>query len=326
MCGCGAGHSATRSTPTDRSTTAVATAAPRSASVRRALRAIVTAETQDGVDLIDLPSGSIVERLIMPADPENVAVGKRVAVVVSARSAKVTLLDRYTLRILRIIGGFGSPHIPAIAPDGLHAYVTDDARGTLTAIDLRTLRATSKIRVGAGAHHIAFSPDGRAAWVALGESARTISILDTGDIARPRLVGQFNPGFLAHDLMFSPAGDRVWVTSATGDAVSVFGARDRRLLFQVPVGAPPQHLVFAGRFALLTSGYGDTIEKALASTGAIVARAGTPYGSFELDAGHGVVVSSSLLRGTVAIYNSSLRLLHVVTIAPAARDVAISSP
>ena len=52
----------------------------------------------------------------------------------------------------------------------------------------------------------------------------------------------------------------------------------------------------------------------------------SPYGSFELDAGHGYVVSSSLLRGTLAIYTPQLRLLRVVRVAPAAREVAVSSP
>jgi len=51
-----------------------------------------------------------------------------------------------------------------------------------------------------------------------------------------------------------------------------------------------------------------------------------PYGSFELGAANGYVVTSSLLRGTLAIYNEELHLLRVVHVAPAAREVAISSP
>ena len=54
-------------------------------------------------------------------------------------------------------------------------------------------------------------------------------------------------------------------------------------------------------------------------------RVPAPYGSFELDAGQGYVVASSLLRGTLAIYNPQLELLRVVHLAPAAREVAIST-
>jgi hypothetical protein len=107
--------------------------------------------------------------------------------------------------------------------------------------------------------------------------------------------------------------------------VVVWGAVDRRLLFRVPVGQGPQHVAFDGRFAYLTSGYGGVIEKVDAATGRIVKRVAAPYGSFELDAGQGYVVASSLLRGTLAIYNPQLELLRVVHLAPAAREVAIST-
>jgi len=45
-----------------------------------------------------------------------------------------------------------------------------------------------------------------------------------------------------------------------------------------------------------------------------------------LTVGHGYVVISSLLRGTLAIYDSQLNQLRVVHLAPATREVAISPP
>ena len=67
------------------------------------------------------------------------------------------------------------------------------------------------------------------------------------------------------------------------------------------------------------------IEKVDAATGRDRQASPAPYGSFELDAGQGFVVASSLLRGTLAIYNPQLELLRVVHLAPAAREVAIST-
>jgi DNA-binding beta-propeller fold protein YncE len=288
-------------------------------------QALVTDETQNRLLVVDLPSGRLVRRIAVAPDPEYVAAGRGIIVVVSSRSARVTLLERHSLRVLRVLGGFLSPHIPAISPNGNFAYVTDDARGTLTAISLRSLSVTDAIAVGLGAHHVAFSPDGRQAWIALSESATTIAFVDCTDPARPRLTSQFKPGFASHDLAFSPDGDQVWVSSATGADVVAFSSRDHRLLFRIAVGAGPQHLVFDGRYAFLTSGYGSMIEKVRASNGAVLARAAAPYGSFELDAGHGMVASSSLLRGTLAVYDSKLRPLRVLAIAPAARDLAISA-
>jgi hypothetical protein len=63
-----------------------------------------------------------------------------------------------------------------------------------------------------------------------------------------------------------------------------------------------------------------------AATGRELKRTRTPYGSFELDARGGYVVVSSLLRGTLAVYDSQLKLVRSLRLAPAARDVVLSAP
>ena len=56
--------------------------------------ALVTAETQNALLAIELPSGHVLKRLPMPADPENVAVvGGRYAVVVSPRAGALTVVS-----------------------------------------------------------------------------------------------------------------------------------------------------------------------------------------------------------------------------------------
>jgi hypothetical protein len=116
------------------------------------------------------------------------------------------------------------------------------------------------------------------------------------------------------------------VTAAEGPDVTVLDAIDRHVLFRVPVGPPPQHVALTERYAYLTSGYGSTIELLDARTGHIIHRARTPYGSFELSADSRFVVVSSLLRGTLAIFTPQLKLVRVVHLAPATREVALSSP
>ena len=328
--GCGAGHA---SQPRDSSSTAPSVASAAALSPARPTsppptQALVTDETENRLLVADLRDGGVLRRVPLPADPEDLAASALggVVVVVSSRAGEVTVLDRATLRRIKTFGGFDQPHIAAISPDGRHAYVTDDARGTLTVIRLSAMKESSAIAVGAGAHHLTFSPDRRRLWIALGESATQIAILDSSHPDRPRVIGAFSPGFAAHDLSFTPTGRQIWISAASGPDVTAFDARSRRVLFQVPVGPPPQHLAFAGRYAYLTSGYGGTIEKVDATTGRVIARASAPYGSFELDAADGYVASSSLLRGTLAIYTPDLKLRRVVKLAPAAREVAISRP
>jgi DNA-binding beta-propeller fold protein YncE len=279
--------------------------------------------------VVALPSGRVVRRLAVAPGPEDIAANSGACssvVAVSAAARRVTVLDRETLNPRRVIGGFESPHIPEIAPGGQYAYVTDDARGTVTVIALGSPRVTDSIEVGAGAHHLSFDAERQLAWVALGESARTIVILSTADQAHPRVIGRFEPDFAAHDVSFAPGGQRAWITSANGPDVTVVGAIDHRPQLRVRVGRGPQHVAFAGRYAYVTSGYSSTIERVDAATGRVLTRARSPYGSFELAAGDGYVVTSSLLRGTLAIYTPGLKLLRVVHLAPATREVALSPP
>ena len=334
VAGCGGGsHDSQRRSGTTTSATIEATEVPVSgraapAPAKPSVQALVTDEIQNRLLIVDLPSGRVVRRIALPRDPEDIAANSgecSTAVVVSAAAGKVTVLDRETLGRRGVIGGFVAPHIPEIAPGGQYAYVTDDARGAVTVISLADARVTSTIEVGAGAHHLSFDPIRRLAWVALGESARTIVILSTANQAHPRVIGRFDPGFLAHDVSFNPNGNEVWITSATGPDVAVFNESEKRLKFHVPVGRGPQHVAFAGRNAYVTSGYSGVIESVDAATGRVLARVRSPYGSFELDAGQGYVVAASLLRGTLAIYNAQLGLLHVVHLAPAMREVAIST-
>jgi DNA-binding beta-propeller fold protein YncE len=356
LIGCGgASHrQVTRARPTGRATPArpVRSPAPRVGAIRSTptrvsrtadqsqLQALVTAQTEDRLLVVDLRTARVVRRIRVPGEPTFVATIGRggPVVVVSSAAGTVTLLSGRSLRADRVLHGFDAAHIPAMAPGGGYAYITQDASGQLAVIRLTDDKVVSRTFVGLGAHHLAFSPDAQQVWVALGQSATTIAILSTvvrrppppqsvwADPGHPRLIGRFEPGYLAHDLLFTPDGRRVWITSADGPDVGVFSARDHALLFKVPAGPPPQHVVFEGRYAYVTSGYGSTIEQVALVSGRVLRRVRAPYGSFDLDAAGGFVVTSSLLRGTLAIYNPRLRLLNLVRLAPSAEDVAIFAP
>lgn len=286
--------------------------------------ALVTAETKNELLAVSLPPLHVLRRVRVAADPQNVAVvGASAVIVVSPKSHAVTVLTP-GLRVVRVFRSFQAPHLAAIFPDGKHVYVTDDATGTLTVIELTRPSIVARVFVGVGAHHLALSPDGNRAWIALGEHARTIVILDTASIVHPRVVDRFDPGFAAHDLGFNAADGRVWVTSDSDDRVRVFAAATHRVAFSVPVGPPPQHVAFGplGQ-AYLTSGYGSRIVAA-SRFGSVMRTARVPYGSFNVATAGDFVVTSSLLRGTVTELNAQLHVVGMLKVAPAARDVAIS--
>jgi DNA-binding beta-propeller fold protein YncE len=346
LAGCGrTGHHEPRHTPL---TVTATHAQPRRSRPSRSqlavaqppLQALVTSPSEDRLLVVDLRSGRVLRQIRVPGDPGYLAaIGSGGPVVVaSSLAGTVTLLGGTSLHVMRVLNGFTDPEMPAMSPDGEYAYVTEGAPGRVAVIQLTDDKITSRVFVGAGAHHLAFSPNLQQVWVALGQSAATIVILSTvldsppspssvvGDPGRPHLVARLGPGYLAHDVQFTPDGRQVWITSASSTSVGVFSARTRRLLFRIPGGPPPQHVVFAGHYAYITSGYGSSIEQVSLLSGRVLTRVAAPYGSFDLDASGGYVVTSSLLRGTLAIYNTRLHLLRVRRIAPSAEDVILYQP
>jgi len=288
--------------------------------------ALVTAETMNQLIAVELPSGRILKRVPMPSDPQNVAVCGRTAAVVSVRSGAVTLVDTRTLKVRRVLRGFASPHIPACSPDGRYIYVTDDARGQLAVIGARVIR---KLFVGYGAHHMAPSPDQPRLWIALGERARSIAVVDTTNPARPRLIGHVDPHGLAHDLAFGPNGRRVWVTYDAGVHVRIFDASTQRPLKTLYGGAPPQHVAFdpfsKARHAYVTSGGDGTLRVMSLATGRTQRVVRMPSGSFNLTPFGSFVLASSLTNGTLTELSGSGRVLLSRRVAPAARDTAVAT-
>jgi serine/threonine-protein kinase len=197
----------------------------------------------------------------------------------------------------------------------------------VSVIDLTARRVVDRVYVGVGAHHVAISPDLRRAWVAQGETATTIVVLDTSSPSRPRVVDSIHPRPAAHDLAFAPDGRTVWVGSASAPYVSVHDANTGRLLATVPAGPGPQHVAFGlseRPRAFVTSGYGSTVEMVDVATREVLRRAAVPYGSFNVAASGGIVVTASLLDGAVTELTDGLKRLMQTTAAARARDAAIS--
>lgn len=289
--------------------------------------ALVTAETANEVLAVSLgvQGGKIVRRVHLH-DPVTIAAAECGPGIAVSPSGTVTLLARGTLRPLRVIHSFRSPQLAAVVPgNGSLVYVTDAATGDLSVIDLTRGKVVDRVFVGFGAHHLAVSPAGGRAWVALSETASTIVRLDISQPRKPRVVGRLHPAVAAHDLAFAPGGRTVWVTSASAPVVSVYAAADGRLLHTIPVGRAPQHLAFDRGRALITSGYGSSLESVSLRTHRRLHLVSAPYGSFNIATYGSFVVTTSLLTGQVSEFRlSDLHRVWTRKVAPEARAVAIS--
>jgi DNA-binding beta-propeller fold protein YncE len=292
----------------------------------RAQVALVTAELRNELVVVALPGGRVIRRIPVARDPKTVSTAPGgPAAVVSPGSGTVTVFGRGLERVA-VFHGFRSPQLATFTPDGEYLLVTEAAAGTLTSIELADMRVVGRVVVGAGAHHLAVSPNQRRTWVALGETAGTIVIVDTADPRHMRVVGRLHPAAAAHDLAFAPGGRTVWVSSASQPFVSVYGAASGQLLGTVPAGRAPQHVLFAAGHAYVTSGYGSSIEMVDPRRRSVIRQVGLPYGSFNLASAGRWLVATSVLNGEVTVLRAAtLRRAAHTTVASVARSVAVLS-
>ena len=160
-------------------------------------------------------------------------------------------------------------------------------------------------------------------WVALGSSAQAIAVVDVSDPLRPRVRRRVRPPFLAHDVAFSPSGRRVWVTAGRERRLAVLPAAGAGRAVLLGADAAPQHVSFGRGVAFVASGEGATVRVHDLADGRVRRIARVPYGSYNVQAGAGAVVTPSLARGTLTILDRAGRVRHEVEIARAAHDACL---
>jgi hypothetical protein len=294
------------------------------APVRREPLALATADTEAHVVVVGLARGGVQRRLATIEDPRSIESGPGGHVVVAHPAAgALSLLTMRPARVRRVLRGLGAPRYAAIAPDGGHAFVSDGARGELVVVDLHRGRIVAGVEIGAGARHLSLDPTGRTLWVALGSSAAFIAVVDVADPRRPRALRRVRPPFLAHDVAFSPSGRRVWLTAGRERRLAVLPAGGAGRAVLLGADAAPQHVSFGHGVAFVASGEGASVRVHDLADGRVRRTARVPYGSYNVQAGAGAVVTPSLARGTLTILDRAGRVAHELEVAHAAHDACL---
>jgi DNA-binding beta-propeller fold protein YncE len=303
---------------------ALAAAAPRSALAAAepaGPRVLVTADLESRVLAVD-GRGRIRDVIATLAYPRSIEAAGTVAVVAHSELGAVSLIDLGSLRVAHVLRGFGEPRYTAAHPDGLHAYVTDAARGELVTLDLRRGHALGRARVGPRARHVTIDPAGMRVWVALGSKAEEVALVDVRAPARPRLVARFRPPFLAHDVACAPDGRHLWVSSGDQRELAVYDAHRERLLARPSGYCPPQHVTFAAETAYVTSGWSGTLRLHRID-GRSLGQVPIPVGSYNVQHGFDRVVTPSLGHGMLTILDERGRLLRSTRVAKSSHDACL---
>ena len=175
----------------------------------------------------------------LKAEPHDLAIapgGKRAWVTLNG-SDELAVVDLGARRVVRYVGTGRRPHDILFAPDG-RLWVTDWA-GPVHVFDRRG-RPQGSVELAQESHHLAFTPDGRQAWIT-DHGAKRIFVIDA---RRLRRIGSLPIRGAPHHVAISPAGTLAAVADHDNGTVVVYDVRRRTLVRTVRVGAGP-HGVWA---------------------------------------------------------------------------------
>jgi DNA-binding beta-propeller fold protein YncE len=283
--------------------------------------ALVTADTQSRVAVVELSTGRILRSIPTAAGPRSIeSVWGKLAVVCHTAHGVVSLVDGPSLRVRRVHGHFDEPRYTAAGANARHAFVTDSGSHEVVTVDVLSGRAEARVGVGGPARHVSIDPNYKILWVSLGSKAEEVAVVDVSRPLAPRLLRRFRPPFLAHDVGIAPGGRHVWVSSGDRGALAVYDRRTGQVLRRLPADAPPQHVTFSGSHAYVTSGEDGTLRVLSSKDGRVVRTTKVPVGSYNVQEAFGWIVTPSLDRGSFCVLDRQGRLIRRVQVSPSSHD------
>jgi hypothetical protein len=271
--------------------------------------ALVTCDAESRLSVVDLHTFRIVGEIPTLPDPRAIETVGDVAVLCHTAAGAVSIVDRH--RVRHVLRGFAEPRYAAAHPDGVHAFVTDSGRSSVSLVDVVRGRVVDRVPLSGWARHVTISRDGETVWAGLGSASEHVAVIRTAPL---RAAGLLTPGFPAHDVGHAPDG-RLWITSGSERVLSVSGVRHACDL-------APQHVAFGEGRVFVTSGDAGTLD-VQSPDGRVLRRMSVPVGSYNVQYAHGRVVTPSLGRGTLAIFDGHGGHLATVQVSGSCHDACV---
>lgn len=145
----------------------------------------------------------------------------------------VDVIDPTTNKVVGVIPGIEVNHGVAVAPDGSHIYISDEAQSTLDVADGKTLKVIKRIPLSGHPNNIALTPDGRKLYVAIVQMSGGLDVIDTAKLERVTTIpikgGIHNP-YVTPDGKYAVAG------SIMGKTVNVVDTATNELAWSLNMG------------------------------------------------------------------------------------------
>ena len=226
-------------------------------------RIYVTNESLATVDVVDVPTLSVIKRIPLTGPPNNIAVrkdGLRVYAAITGANGGVDIIDTAKLEKIKFIRVLGGVHNPIVTPDSKFVVAGSTGGFLATVIDTQLERPVWSIHFGDGEGVRVFcfeaNPDGSTKrmfaqltnlhgfaivdW----ETRREVSRVKLPDIPVAERNSEGIQGAPAHGILVTPDGKQLWSTSKFNSRVYAYAMPDLKYLGEVKVGLVPDWITF----------------------------------------------------------------------------------
>jgi YVTN family beta-propeller protein len=247
-------------------------------------QAAVVAYGGTTIDIFDVAAARLAKRIeLAPSSaPHGVVWLKNGRIVAAAeKSMSVVLADPSSGSVRTVSTGQVGSHMLVVSPDERRAYVTNVNAGTISIIDLRSVRKVADIAVGGKPEGIAITHDGKQLWV----GDNSVPRLRVVDIATRSTIETLPTDPMAIRVAISPDGKTAITSNIGAGTLNVFDVATRAAVRTIRVsgalGAIQVTAVFArdgNAIYVAESGRGTIAEVELA-TGLVIRRIPAGKGS-----------------------------------------------
>lgn len=226
-------------------------------------RIYVTNESLSTVDVVDVPTLSVIKRIPLTGPPNNIAVrkdGQRVYAAITGANGGVDIIDTVKLEKIKFIRVLGGVHNPIMTPDSKFVVAGSTGGYLATVIDTQLERPVWSIHFGDGEGVRVFcfeaNSDGSTKrmfaqltnlhgfaivdW----EQRREVSRVKLPDIPVAERNSEGIQGAPAHGILVTPDGKQLWSTSKFNSRVYAYSMPDLKYLGEVKVGLVPDWITF----------------------------------------------------------------------------------
>lgn len=207
-------------------------------------RLFVSMPDSNRVAVVESASWKVVSEIETPPRPRRVGLQPDGQYLWVAHDTGVEVIDARSLKQeARIATGKGM-HDLAFSDDSRFAFVTNEAEGTVSVIDVAKLAKVRDVKAGSRPVSLAWSGQAGAVYVSSADGALTAVDPES---AEPRATLKAEPGL--GRIRFAPGGRLAFVVNPERDTVHILDAASNRIVQTADVEDQPDQVAFSGELA-----------------------------------------------------------------------------